>query len=48
MIGKKFSNGWKIRRIFSNDWKKCFQWLENSAGGHGRVVFGLREDWRGW
>ena len=38
----------KIFRRFSNDWKKCFQWLENSAGGRGRVVFGLREDWRGW
>ena len=35
---KVFSNGWKIRagfpmigkifRQFSNDWKKCFQWLE--------------------
>ena len=39
MVGKKFSNGWKIPpvfptigknfRQFSNDWKKCFQWLEN-------------------
>ncbi|MBQ7253007.1 MAG: hypothetical protein IJS32_10475, partial [Kiritimatiellae bacterium] len=36
MIGKNFSNGWKIRAGFSNDWKVFFQWLENSppaAGG---------------
>ena len=28
MIGKLFSNGWKTPPIFSNDWKKTFQWLE--------------------
>ncbi|MBR4189959.1 MAG: hypothetical protein IKQ55_08360 [Kiritimatiellae bacterium] len=31
MIGKKFSNGWKNRPVFSNDWKKfsaVFQRLE--------------------
>jgi hypothetical protein len=43
MIGKKFSNGWKISPGFSNDWKnfspffqrleKSFQWLENFSGG---------------
>jgi hypothetical protein len=32
MIGKLFSNGWKIRASFSNDWKKSFQWLENFNG----------------
>jgi hypothetical protein len=41
MIGNFFSNGWKnppvfpmIGKIFlrfSNDWKKVFQWLENSS-----------------
>ncbi len=33
----KFSNGWKIPPGFSNDWKKCFQWLENFSGGR---IFG--------
>jgi hypothetical protein len=32
MIGKLFSNGWKIRPGFSNDWKKSFQWLEKFRG----------------
>ena len=27
----------KIFRAFSNDWKKCFQWLENFSGGR---IFG--------
>jgi hypothetical protein len=33
MIGKKFSNGWKISAYFSNDWKnfsRVFQRLEKS------------------
>ena len=34
MIGKNFSNGWKIPAVFSNDWKLFSQWLENfSAPG---------------
>ena len=33
MIGKFFSNGWKIRGGFSNGWKKSFQWVENFWGG---------------
>ena len=36
MIGNFFSNGWKNRADFSNDWKLFFQWLENflrAAGG---------------
>ena len=36
MIGKKFSNGWKNWPEFSNDWKKCFQWLENFCRAHRR------------
>jgi hypothetical protein len=50
MIGKLFSNGWKNRvsfpmigknfRKFSNDWKKCFQWLENFGGAGGRMIEG--------
>ncbi len=35
MIGKYFSNGWKIRAVFSNDWKNfsaVFQRLENFFG----------------
>ena len=32
MIGKNFSNGWKKRPGFSNDWKLFFQWLENFFG----------------
>jgi hypothetical protein len=41
MIGKYFSNGWKNRAVFSNDWKKfspVFQWLENGPAPPGRRV----------
>ncbi|MBR4190461.1 MAG: hypothetical protein IKQ55_10935 [Kiritimatiellae bacterium] len=38
MIGKYFSNGWKIRAGFSNDWKnfsRVFQRLEKICGARG-------------
>ena len=41
MIGKYFSNGWKISVCFSNDWKnllRVFQRLEKFFGGERALV----------
>ncbi len=32
-IGAVFPMIGKFFRGFSNDWKKCFQWVENAGGG---------------
>jgi hypothetical protein len=32
-IGSVFPMIGKIFREFSNDWKKCFQWVEKMGGG---------------
>ena len=49
MIGNFFSNGWKNRAVFSNDWKIFFQWLENfgSDGGEGFGAAGGAEGAQG-